>query len=112
MSTRAPKGEQIMTHRKAVTFAFTGMLSLAVLASLTTVAFAQSVKVEGIIKARSGNTMTLQTSDSPKLVVVLNDTTNVAQVQGALKARRKEMSMAALIPGLPVQVEGTYDAQN
>jgi outer membrane protein OmpA-like peptidoglycan-associated protein len=73
---------------------------------------AQTVKVEGIIKGRAGNTMTLQTSDTPKLVVVLNDTTDVAQVQGAFKVRKKEMSMAALIPGLPVQVEGTYDAQN
>ncbi len=56
--------------------------------------------------------MTLQTSDSPKLVVVLTDDTKVAQVQGVLKARRKQMSMAALIPGLQVQVEGTYNAQN
>jgi outer membrane protein OmpA-like peptidoglycan-associated protein len=56
--------------------------------------------------------MTLQTSDSPKLVVVLTDNTRVSQVVGALKARRKEMSMTALIPGLAVQVEGVYDAQN
>jgi OOP family OmpA-OmpF porin len=36
----------------------------------------------------------------------------VGQVQGAFKARRKEMSMAALIPGLAVKVEGTYNDQN
>ncbi len=87
-------------------------LSLTVLAILSTAASAQSVKVEGIIKARAGNTMTLQTSDSPKLVVVLTESTDVAQVEGMLKARNKKMSMAALIPGLPVQVEGSYDAQN
>jgi outer membrane protein OmpA-like peptidoglycan-associated protein len=79
---------------------------------LTTVSSAQSVKVQGIIKGRSGNDMILQTSDTPHLVVVLTDTTDVAQVVGALKARNKKMSMAALIPGLPVQVEGTYNAQN
>jgi outer membrane protein OmpA-like peptidoglycan-associated protein len=101
-----------MTQPKVVRFAINGMLSVIVLASLTTVAFAQSVKVEGIIKGRSGNTMTLQTSDASKLVVVLNDTTDVAQVQGVFKARNKQMSMAALIPGLPVQVEGTYDDKN
>ena len=56
--------------------------------------------------------MTLQTSDLPKLVVVLTDNTQVAQVQGVLKARHKQMSMATLIPGLEVQVEGAYDAQN
>lgn len=56
--------------------------------------------------------MTLQTSDSPKLVVELTDNTQVAQVQGVFKARRKEMSMAALTPGLKVKVEGTYGTQN
>jgi outer membrane protein OmpA-like peptidoglycan-associated protein len=87
-------------------------LSLMGLALLSTVAYAQSVKVEGVIKGRSGNTMILQTADSPKVIVLLNDDTQVSQVQGILKARKKEMSMAALIPGLSVQVEGTYDAQN
>ena len=72
----------------------------------------QDVKVEGLINARSGDTMILKTSDSPHLVVLLTDNTDVAQVQGILKARKKEMSMAALIPGLPVKVEGTYNDQN
>ncbi len=88
------------------------VLSLAVLASLTTVLSAQTQKVQGIIKGRSGATMTLQTSDTPKLVVLLTDSTDVAQVVGAFKARSKKMSMAALIPGLPVQVEGSMNAQN
>ena len=78
---------------------------------LTSVAAAQSVKVQGIIKERRGNTMTLQTSDTPQLVVLLNDNTDVAQVEGLFKARNKQMSMAALIPGLAVQVEGTYNEQ-
>ena len=56
--------------------------------------------------------MIMQTSDSPKTVVLLTDSTDVAQVQGVLKARKKEMSMAALIPGLAVKVEGTYNDQN
>ena len=72
----------------------------------------QTVKVEGLINARNGDTMILKTSDSPKLVVLLTDDTDVAQVKGALKARKKEMSMAALIPGLPVQVEGSYNDKN
>ena len=76
-----------------------------------TVVFAQT-KVEGVIKGRSGAKIILQTPDSPKVIVLLTDDTDVAQVQGMLKARKKEMSMAALIPGLPIQVEGTYDAQN
>src|SRR5215470_7998572 len=87
-----------------------GML-LITLAFLGTTAAAQSVKAEGLIKSRDGEKMILQTSDSPNLVVVLTDSTQVGQVQGVFQARRKEMSMAALIPGLQVKVEGTYNDQ-
>jgi outer membrane protein OmpA-like peptidoglycan-associated protein len=83
---------------------------LIVLFSTSTAA--QSTKVEGIIKARNGDTMILQASSSPNLVVLLTDSTQVGQVQGVFKARRKQMSMAALVPGLQVKVEGTYDNQN
>jgi outer membrane protein OmpA-like peptidoglycan-associated protein len=85
---------------------------LATLLLLGDPAIAQTVKVEGLITGRNGATMTLQTPDSSKVVVVLNDSTKVAQVQGVFKARRKQMSMTALIPGLQVKVEGVYDAQN
>jgi OOP family OmpA-OmpF porin len=87
-------------------------LSLIGLALLSPIVTAQSVKVQGLIKARNGDTMILQTSDSPKLTVLLTDNSKVGQVQGVFKARRKEMSMAALIPGLAVKVEGTYNDQN
>jgi outer membrane protein OmpA-like peptidoglycan-associated protein len=79
---------------------------------LSPIVTAQSVKVEGLIKARNGDTMTLKTSNSPILTVLLTDSTQVGQVQGVFKARRKEMSMAALIPGLAVKVEGAYNDQN
>jgi OOP family OmpA-OmpF porin len=101
-----------VTKTKVIRIASILMLSLAVLASLSTVATAQTVKAEGLITARNGDQMILKTSDSPKLVVVLTPSTDVAQVQGLLKARRKAMSMAALIPGLAVQVEGTYNEKN
>ncbi|HEV7513015.1 MAG TPA: hypothetical protein VGO27_15070, partial [Candidatus Acidoferrum sp.] len=87
-------------------------LSLLGLALLSQIVTAQSVKVEGLIKARNGDTMILQTSDSPNLTVLLTDNSKVGQVQGVFKARRKQMSMAALIPGLAVKVEGTYNDQN
>jgi outer membrane protein OmpA-like peptidoglycan-associated protein len=87
-------------------------LSLIGLALLSPIVTAQSVKVQGLIKARSGDTMILQTSDSPNLAVLLTDDSKVGQVQGVFKARRKQMSMAALIPGLAVKVEGTYNDQN
>src|SRR6516162_212059 len=96
--------------KKHTLFSLVTIASLAVLvASFSVAAAAQSQKVEGIIKGRSGNTMSLATSDGSKMVVVLTDSTDVAQVQGAFKARNKKMSMAALIPGLPVQVEGSMN---
>ena len=72
-------------------------------------AAAETAKVEGLIKGRNGDTMIVQTANVPNLIVILNDNTEVGQVQGVLKARRKQMSMAALIPGLAVKIEGTYN---
>src|SRR5437763_475701 len=89
------------------------VLALVAVALAGTASYAQeNIKAEGIIKARSGAMMILETKENPKLVVHLTDTTDVAQVQGMLKARSKDMSMAALIPGLPVKVEGFHDTQN
>src|SRR5208337_859972 len=85
------------------------LLMLVVLSS--TVVFGQT-KLEGVITGRSGSTVILKTADSPKVMVLLTDSTDVGQVAGVFKARKKTMSMAALIPGLPIQVEGSYDAQN
>jgi OmpA-OmpF porin, OOP family len=85
----------------------------AVLAGLMIIlaASAQGQTVQGVINGRSGATMTLQTADTPKLVVLLTPTTDVDEVQGALKARKKQMAMTSLIPGLPVQVKGTMNDQ-
>jgi len=86
-----------------------GLLLPAVLLSAS--AIAQSVKVEGVIKARNGDTVVIETADSTSLTVTLTDDTQVGQVQGVFKARRKEMSMAALIPGLAVKMEGRHTDQ-
>jgi len=86
--------------------------SLATLLLFCDVVSAQTAKISGLITGRNAANMTVQTSSDPKVVVVLTDTTQVAQIQGVFKARRKQMSMTALIPGLQVQVEGSYNAQN
>src|ERR1022692_311841 len=101
-----------MKRSRLIAIAFIATVSLAILLLFCGAAAAQTAKAEGLITGRSGATMTLQTADAPKLVVVLTDYTQVSQVQGVFKARRKQMSMAALVPGLQVQVEGTYNAQN
>jgi outer membrane protein OmpA-like peptidoglycan-associated protein len=101
-----------MNRARFVAIASVVTMSLATLLLLCGAAAAQTAKAQGLITGRSGETMTLQTQDSSKVVVVLTDNTQVAQIQGVFKARRKEMSMAALIPGLQVQVEGAYNPQN
>ncbi len=101
-----------MKRSRLITIAFAATVSLAILLVFCGTAAAQSAKAQGLITGRSGDTMTLQTPDSSNVVVLLTDSTQVAQVQGMFKARRKQMSMAALIPGLQVQVEGSYNAQN
>jgi len=101
-----------MTQHKRLGTLTIAVLSLIVIAFLSPALSAQSAKTEGLITGRSGDTMTIQTADSSSVVVVLTDTTQVAQVQGAFKARRKQMSMAALVPGLQVKVEGSYNPQS
>jgi outer membrane protein OmpA-like peptidoglycan-associated protein len=92
-----------------------GMANIATLLFLG-IAFgtaeAQSTKVQGIIKSRSGPDIILNTSQDPNMVVMLTDSTDVGQVEGMLKARSKQMSVAALIPGLAVSVEGDNNSQN
>src|SRR5271170_8250358 len=85
--------------------------TLALISTLVTLTLAaqKTVKVEGLIKGRSGDLVILKTKDNPDLVFELTDGTDVGQLQGMFKARNKKMSMAALIPGLPVTVEGAYD---
>lgn len=99
-----------MTMRKVRSTPTVVTVALAIL--LSTVAFAQAVKIQGNIISRAGNTMTVKTTDGTNVVVVLNDNTDVQQLEGVFKARKKDMSMAALIPGLTCQVQGTYNAQN
>ena len=84
--------------------------TLALISTLVplTLAAQETVKVEGLIKGRSGDLVILQTKENPDLVVELTEGTDVGQVQGMLKARNKKMSMAALIPGLAIKVEGNY----
>jgi outer membrane protein OmpA-like peptidoglycan-associated protein len=75
----------------------------------STVTNAETTKVEGLIVGRSGDQIIVEYQKGAELAFLLTDDTKVSQIEGVLKARRKEMSMAALIPGLKVQVEGTYN---
>src|SRR5580704_1518235 len=99
-----------MKRIRIIRIVFIASLSLAALVLTCNMAAAQNV--QGVINGRSGATMTLQTQDSGNVVVILTPSTEVDEVEGLLRIRRKEMAVTALIPGLPVQVQGSYNAQN
>jgi outer membrane protein OmpA-like peptidoglycan-associated protein len=104
------EGAKLMTKSKVRHFASAAILTFITFTLLSTEVAAQKVKVEGLIKGRSGDIMILQTTAEPYVNVRLTDSTTVAQVQGVFKARKKEMAMAALVPGLSVKVEASLDA--
>jgi OmpA-OmpF porin, OOP family len=92
--------------------AIVSVVTLSTLLLLCGTVAAQSSKVKGTIISRAGNHMTMKTSDGSNVVVVLSDSTDVQQIEGVFKARKKDMAMAALIPGLACEVQGTSNAQN
>ncbi|HWS96061.1 MAG TPA: OmpA family protein [Candidatus Methylomirabilis sp.] len=84
---------------------------LAVVVLACGIAVAQSANLQGVISGRSGNTLTLRTN-SGNVTVVLTPDTQVDEVQGVFHARKKEMAVTALVPGLACEVQGNYNAQN
>ncbi|HKM66496.1 MAG TPA: OmpA family protein [Candidatus Acidoferrum sp.] len=73
---------------------------------------AQTTQVKGLITGRSGATMTVKTEDSETVVVLLTADTQVQEVQGIMKMRKKDLGITALIPGLPVEVKGLINDQH
>ena len=101
-----------MKETKIARIALVVTLSLAAVVLLCGVAAAQSAEIQGIIDGRSGATMTVKTQDAGNVVVLLSDSTQVEEVEGGLHMRKKTMGMTALVPGLPVQVKGSYNSKN
>lgn len=95
-----------------LSFHKTGVFTvLSVVLAFSTTAVAEPTKVEGLIVARSGNEIIVEYMKGAELAFLLTDSTKVSQVGGVFKARRKQMSMAALIPGLKVKVEATHNEE-
>ncbi|HEV2397483.1 MAG TPA: OmpA family protein [Candidatus Sulfotelmatobacter sp.] len=89
---------------------FAHLITMLVLVALfRTATLAATTKVEGVIIGRSGNEIIVEYLQGAELAFLLDDTTKVSQTGGLFKARRTDKSMAALIPGLKVKVEGDYN---
>ena len=76
---------------------------------MRTTALGEPTKVEGVIVGRSGNEIIVEYTQGAELAFLLDDSTKVSQTGGLFKARRTDKSMAALVPGLKVKVEGEYN---
>jgi outer membrane protein OmpA-like peptidoglycan-associated protein len=87
-----------------VFLAFTSFLLLCGIAS------AQNDQLKGVINGRSGATMTVQSQDGGNVTVILTPSTQVEEPEGIF--REKHLSMTALIPGLAVEVKGSFNAKN
>lgn len=84
-------------------------VSIAALALMSASAIAQQANVEGMIIGRSGPTMYVKTGDSPRQIVVLSDSTKATEKGGFLGMSKKDLGIAALVPGLEVKIDGTFD---
>ena len=84
-------------------------LSLAIFASLSLTAMAQQATIEGIVTGRDGSSMSVKTADTPRLTVLLSDTTKATEKGGFLGLDHKNLGVAALVPGLSVKVQGSYN---
>jgi outer membrane protein OmpA-like peptidoglycan-associated protein len=86
--------------------AFSMTLTFAALLLLCGTATAQS-EVKGVINGRSGATMTVATQGSQNVTVVLTPNTQVLEPEGVF--RKKHLAMTALVPGLSVDVKGSFN---
>ena len=90
-------------HRKTIVVS---LMALFFLAS----AFAYGGDVKGMIIARTGETLIVDTS-AGKTTVVLTDNTTTKDDKGLFGLDKQQMSDVVLIPGLKVSIDGTTDEQ-
>ena len=93
-----------------VRMAASTLLVFAAILLMCDIAAAQSDQVKGVINGRSGATMTVQTQNTENITVLLSTDTQVIEPEGAF--RKKHFSMTALVPGLSVDVKGSFNAQH
>jgi outer membrane protein OmpA-like peptidoglycan-associated protein len=70
---------------------------------------AETVKTEGFIVGRSGDEIIVKFGGGAELAFQLTDRTKVSDIGELHTPSRKDMAMAALLPGLKVKVEGVYN---
>jgi len=85
------------------------LIVMTTLALTSVCAFAfGSDEVKGMIKARTGETLIVN-SGGQDVTVVLTDSTTTRDKRGLFGLDRQHLSSVVLIPGLKIEVEGTTD---
>ncbi|MGA7156714.1 MAG: OmpA family protein [Acidobacteriaceae bacterium] len=98
-------------------------VSLAMATSLTIAAAAQQqppppqgdqhATIQGLVIGRDGPNMSVKTADSPRLTVILSDSTKATQKGGGfLGLGRQDLGITQLVPGLQVKVEGAFNSDH
>jgi outer membrane protein OmpA-like peptidoglycan-associated protein len=82
-------------------------LVLAAFLLACSISAAQNDQVKGVINGRSGATMSVLSQGGESITVVLTTDTQVLEPEGAF--RKKHLSMTALVPGLAVEVKGSFN---
>jgi OOP family OmpA-OmpF porin len=80
------------------------------LASVSAYGAGEKAEVKGMITARTGETLTVN-SGNTNVTVVLTDDTTTKDDKGLFGLDKQLMSNAVLIPGLKVDIDGTSDDQ-
>ena len=91
--------EREATMRKLMLF---GLAMVLMLAAASADAQAQA---QGFIKARTGETLLIQTGQG-EVTALLTDDTKVVDKRGLFGLSKQQLSLTVLIPGLKVKVEG------
>jgi outer membrane protein OmpA-like peptidoglycan-associated protein len=72
----------------------------------------KKAKVTGQIMSRNGDLLNLTETKTGMMVVVdLTDDTKIQREKGALRLRRSDMDVTAMVPGLNITAEGVGNAQ-
>jgi outer membrane protein OmpA-like peptidoglycan-associated protein len=76
------------------------------------IANGKKAKVTGTIVSRNGDLVNVKEKKTNDMVVVsLSDNTKVEREKGALRMRRSDMDVTAMLPGLTISAEGVGNAQ-
>src|SRR5512133_1660560 len=91
-------------------FTIASLIAMFCLVIPVFVAAADKAEVNGMIKDRTGETLTVKTESGDVTVVLTNDT-KTEDNRGLIGVRDKEMGDVVLVPGLKVAIAGTKDDQ-